>query len=65
MKAKATKRDRGTGRYTWTLTAACTCGHPLSAHTAERVQDEQPCLIPDCSCESFKKTRPRRPVERS
>jgi hypothetical protein len=50
-----TQRNRGTGRYTDTNPAKlCTCGHPLGTHTAERLNDEQPCLVDRCPCQSFR-----------
>ena len=49
------------GRYTFSnLERPCTCGHPLSVHTGERVRNrktgavEQPCMCDDgCDCDCF------------
>lgn len=62
-------RERGTGLYTFKNDRACTCGHPLSMHTAERAKVDgkhyQECLAGDfgnegCPCECFKPQRVNR-----
>jgi hypothetical protein len=49
-------RERGTGKYTWTVERSCVCGHALGEHTAARVKTpegvRQDCLT--CACRCFK-----------
>lgn len=56
--AKATERDRSTGRYVDTkFDKICECGHKLGQHTAVRSHGSQPCLEDGCYCEAFKVAR--------
>lgn len=53
-------RERGTGRYAYTLDRMCACGHTLGDHTAVRSRDGgksvQPCmeLTQTCECTVFR-----------
>lgn len=58
-KPNETKREKNTGKYTYTLDRVCACGHTLGNHTAIKTKGAQPCVIGDfedvsCDCECFK-----------
>lgn len=57
MTTTTPKRDRANGRYAHSHETACTCGHTLGDHAAERCDGEQPCFEDGCDCQAFKRAR--------
>lgn len=57
------ERERGTGRYGYTVNRKCVCGHYLDAHAAAKTAERQECFNGEvgtgepCDCLKFKPAR--------